>query len=49
MARPIRVQYPQAAYHVAARGNEGRAIFRDEGDRRGFLAAFGGGVRAVPS
>ena len=38
MARPIRLQYPQAAYHVAARGNEGRVIFRDKGDRRGFLA-----------
>jgi len=29
MARPIRVEYEDAVYHVMARGNEQRAIYRD--------------------
>ncbi len=37
MARPIRVEFPGAVYHVMARGNERRAIFRDDQDRRRFL------------
>ncbi len=30
MARPIRIQYPGALYHVMARGNRGQEIFRDD-------------------
>jgi putative transposase len=37
MARPLRVEFAGAAYHVMARGNEGRAVFRDDQDRRRFL------------
>jgi putative transposase len=37
MARPIRVEFPGAVYHVMARGNEQREIFRDDQDRRRFL------------
>lgn len=37
MARPIRVEFPGAVYHVTARGNERRAIFRDDVDRQRFL------------
>lgn len=37
MARPLRVQYPDALYHVIARGNAKRKIFLDDKDRRGFL------------
>lgn len=37
MARPLRVQYPGALYHVIARGNNKRKIFFDDKDRRGFL------------
>ncbi len=37
MARPIRIEYENAAYHVTARGNERRAIFRDDKDRTCFL------------
>lgn len=37
MARPLRIQYPGAYYHVTCRGNERRAIFRDDADRRKFL------------
>ena len=41
MARPLRVEYPGAVYHVMARGNQGRAIYRDDRDRLGFLKTLG--------
>jgi putative transposase len=37
MARPLRIQYPGAFYHVTCRGNERRKIFRDDDDRHQFL------------
>lgn len=37
MARPLRIQYPDAIYHVTVRGNERREIFRDARDRDSFL------------
>jgi putative transposase len=37
MARPLRLQYPDAVYHVTCRGNEQKDIFRDDGDRKRFL------------
>jgi len=37
MARPLRIQYPGAVYHVTCRGNERRDIYRDDEDRRTFL------------
>jgi len=37
MARPLRIEYPGAAYHVMARGNQGRAIFGDDTDRKRFV------------
>lgn len=37
MARPLRIQYPGAYYHVTCRGNERKAIFRDDADRTKFL------------
>ena len=37
MARPIRVEYPDAAYHLTARGNQGKAIYRQDHDRERFL------------
>jgi putative transposase len=37
MVRPLRIQLPGGRYHVTARGNERRAIFRDDRDRRHFL------------
>jgi len=30
MARPIRIEFAGAVYHVMARGNERRAIFFDD-------------------
>ena len=41
MPRPIRVEFAGAVYHVTARGNERREIFRDEKDRRRFLETLG--------
>jgi REP element-mobilizing transposase RayT len=37
MARPIRLEAEGAVYHVIARGNERRAIFRDDRDREEYL------------
>jgi putative transposase len=37
MARPLRIEYPGAVYHVTSRGNEKRAIFKDDHDRENFL------------
>lgn len=41
MPRPVRVEFAGAVYHVMARGNERREIFRDEKDRRRFLETLG--------
>jgi len=37
MARPLRVQYPGALYHVTCRGNERKDIYQDDADRKRFL------------
>ena len=37
MARPLRIQYPGALYHITTRGNARRAIFKDDRDRQLFL------------
>jgi putative transposase len=37
MTRPLRIQYPDAYYHVTCRGNEGKEIFRDQEDRMEFF------------
>jgi len=37
MSRPIRIEFEDAAYHVTARGNEQRPIYRDDTDRTSFL------------
>ena len=37
MARPLRIEYPGAVYHVTARGNARESIFFDDEDRRSFL------------
>jgi REP element-mobilizing transposase RayT len=40
MARPLRIEYPDAFYHITSRGNERRAIFRSKGDYERFLDYF---------
>ncbi|WP_224961202.1 transposase [Geomonas subterranea] len=37
MARPLRVEFPFAVYHVTSRGNARADIFLDDADRRTFL------------
>lgn len=37
MSRPLRIQYPDAYYHVTCRGNEQRKIFRAAEDMNEFL------------
>jgi len=41
MARPLRLEYEGAIYHVMARGNERSAIFRLNSDRMRFLEKLG--------
>ena len=38
MPRPPRLEFPFALYHVTARGNERRALFRDDHDREMYLS-----------
>lgn len=44
MARPQRIEYAGAVYHGTARGNERRAIFLDDADRRRLLCVLGESV-----
>lgn len=37
MARPLRIEFPGAVYHITSRGNEKKDIFRDDHDREDFL------------
>jgi REP element-mobilizing transposase RayT len=37
MARPLRVEYSGAVYHVTSRGNGGETVFPEAGDRQAFL------------
>ena len=40
MARPLRIEYPGAVYHVTSRGNARRKIYLDDDDREMFLATL---------
>jgi len=37
MARPLRIEYPGAFYHLMNRGNTGQDLFRTKRDREKFL------------
>jgi REP element-mobilizing transposase RayT len=41
MARPLRLEFPGALYHVTARGNRQKSIYQDDKDRRKFLVLLG--------
>jgi len=41
MARPLRLEFPGALYHLTARGNAQQAIFVDDGDRQQFVRLLG--------
>jgi putative transposase len=40
MARPLRLEFPGAIYHVTSRGNARAAVFVSDSDRRAFLATL---------
>ncbi|HOW65097.1 MAG TPA: transposase [Candidatus Paceibacterota bacterium] len=40
MARPLRIQYPGAIYHVTFRGNDRKPIFKSDADRQRLLEAM---------
>jgi putative transposase len=41
MARPLRIQYEGALYHITSRGNAGAKIFQTDGDPLEFLDVLG--------
>ncbi|MBM2805957.1 MAG: Transposase [Deltaproteobacteria bacterium] len=41
MARPLRIEYPGAVYHVTSRGDRKEAIFDDDQDRTALLNVLG--------
>ena len=45
MARPLRIEFPGALYHVTSRGNEKRPIVRSNRDRKAFLRFLGEAVK----
>lgn len=45
MARPLRLEFPGAFYHLTSRGDQRGAIFADDTDRRVFLDLLGKEVR----
>ena len=45
MARPLRIEYSGAYYHVTSRGNERKAIFRDDRDRERLLELLARAVK----
>lgn len=40
MARPIRLEFPAAIYHVTTRGNDGSDVFLEDQDRQLFLTVL---------
>jgi REP element-mobilizing transposase RayT len=45
MARPLRIEFDGALYHLTSRGNEHKAIFKDDPDRQLFLKTLAEVVR----
>lgn len=41
MARPLRIEFAGALYHVTARGDRREAIYEDDDDRQAFLRVLG--------
>jgi putative transposase len=41
MARPLRLEFPGAVYHITARGDRQESIFDDDGDRLAFIELLG--------
>ncbi len=45
MARPLRIEYPNAFYHITSRGNARNKIFLSDQDRENFLYILGAVVK----
>jgi REP element-mobilizing transposase RayT len=45
MARPLRIEFPGAVYHVSSHGEGGSAIFLDKADRQCLLAVLAHGMQ----
>ncbi len=43
MSRPLRLEFPDALYHVTSRGDRREAIYHEDGDREAWLAVLGQG------
>ena len=41
MARPLRIEYPGAIYHLTSRGNACQPIYEDDEDRKAILELLG--------
>lgn len=41
MARPLRIEYSGAVYHITSRGNARKKIYSDDQDRENFLGVLG--------
>ncbi len=41
MARPLRIEFPGALYHVTTRGDRRETVYEDDADRERFLALLG--------
>ena len=42
MARPLRIEYADACYHITSRGNERKDIFKTQKDREQFMSSVYG-------
>jgi REP element-mobilizing transposase RayT len=40
MARPLRIEYPGAVYHITSRGNDKKPVYKDDLDRDYFLTTL---------
>ena len=49
MARPLRVEFPGAVYHVISRGNARQSIYLSDSDRYDFLGILHRGEQGVRS
>ena len=45
MARPLRIAFEGAVYHVTSRGNARQMIFRDDADREAFVEIVASAVK----
>lgn len=47
MARPLRIEFPCAIYHVTSRGDRREPIVLDDSDREDLLSVLGLGCQGV--